>query len=270
MFLLFAQMALSPALSDDDDLGLLDLDDIDLGDGPSSPSAAQTSTYTGSVHERKSGLGQGKPLTISHYGGPISIRCQDGDTLSARIDYRVEGTNEPNMEKFGRGVGLAIWGDSKSGGVKTRTPGKGSGVLTTELPLVVTAPKSSRMTVNAGSHWVEILKCDGQVSVANKRGDVWVEGDLTRFSVSAPGGSATVGLASDSIVKTTSKITAKGDVTLKMPLDVNIKLSARGTELRIDHMVDGSETPTSVSGTIGTGGPSVTVSSRGKVEITAP
>ncbi len=268
MLALFALVALSP-LSADDDLGLLDIDDIDLGDG-SSNSTAQTSTYTGSVQERKSGLGQGKPVTVSHYGGPISIRCQEGDTLSARIDYVVEGTNETNMERYGNGVRLKLWGDSNSGGVKTITPSKGSGVTSTQVPLVVSAPKNVRLTVNAGSYWVEVLKCDGQVSVANKKGDVWVEGDLSRFSVSAPGGSATVKLKSDSDVKSTSKITASGDITLAMPLSVNVKLSARGGELKLDHVVSGNETPTSASGTIGTGGPTVTVSGKGRVEIVAP
>jgi hypothetical protein len=265
-----ALLVLSPVQADDDDLGLLDIDDIDLGDGPAHGDVVQTSTYTGSLQERRSGLGQGKSLTITHYGGPISIRCQEGSTLSARINYSIDGTNEPNMERYGRGIKLKVWGDSNSGGVKTITPSKGSGLIRTEVPLVVSAPKSVKLTVNAGSHWVEVLKCDGQVSVANKSGDVWVEGDLTRFSISAPGGMATVKLNSDSQVTSTSKITARDDVLLEMPLDVNVKLSARGTEIRLDHVITGTESETSVSGTIGNGGPSVTIRGKAKVVITAP
>jgi len=266
---LLALLALSPS-SADDDLGLLDIDDIDLGDGPSNADAAQTMTYTGAVQERKSGLSQGKAVTVSHYGGPISIRCQEGDILSARIDYVVEGTNETNMERFGRGVGLRLWGDSNSGGVKTVTPSKGSGVISTQVPLVVTAPKNVKLTVNAGSYWVEVIKCDGTVSVANKKGDVFIDGDLTRFSVSAPNGGATVKLKPKSQITGTSKITAKGDIKLEMPLDVNVKLSARGAELKLDHVVSGTENPTNASGTIGTGGPTVTISGKARVEIVAP
>ena len=268
MLPLLALLASTP-LNADDDLGLLDIDDIDLGD-ESGPSAANTSTYTGSVQERKSGLGQDKPVTISHYGGTISVRCQEGDTISARIDYQIEGTNEPNMKRFGRGIGLKLWGDSNSAGVKTVTPSKGSGLVSTDVPLVVTAPKNVKMTINAGSYWVEVIKCDGTISVANKKGDVFIDGDLSRFSVSAPNGGATVKLKSTTQVTGTSKITAKGDIKLEMPLDVNVKLSARGADLRLDHVVSGSETPTSVSGTIGTGGPTVTISGKARVEIVAP
>lgn len=270
MLPILALLALSPVHADDDDLGLLDLDDIDLGDGPSSFDAAQSQTYSGSLNERRSGLAPGKPVTITHYGGPISVRCTDGDTLSARIDYVVEGTNTTNMERYGKGVRLSVWGDGNSGGAKTVTPSKGSGISSVSVPLVISAPKSVQLTVNAGSHWVEVLKCDGTVSVANKKGDVFVEGDLSRFTISAPGGSGTVKLTSTSQITATSKITAGAEVTLEMPLDVNVKLSARGPELHIDHVVVGSESPTSVSGTIGTGGPSVTLSGQGKVSVTVP
>ena len=271
MLPILALLVLAPVQAeDDDDLGLISIDDIDLGDGPAGRDVATSSTYTGALNERKAGLGQMKPVTISHYGGPISVRCQEGDIISARIDYQVEGTNEPNMERYGKGIRLKVWGSETSAGAKTITPSKGSGITSTSVPLVVTLPKQVKLTVNAGSYWVEVMKCEGTVTVANKKDDVWVQGDFSRFSISAPNGGATVKLQDDTEVTGTSKITAKGEVLLEMPLGVNVRLSARGTDVEVGHVVDGPKAATSVSGTIGAGGPSVTVSGRDAVKITSP
>lgn len=227
-------------------------------------------SYNGQLAERKPDVGPEAPIAITHAGGRISVRCADTTSISARLDYTIEGTSEPSMEAFGRGLGLAVWGDAAGGGVKSRIPAKGSGVSSVDLPLTVTVPKGARLTITGGKGPVEVLKCEGRVSASNTDGEVFVQGTLAAVKVAA-NGDARVKLDEASVLAADSSVTsAKGNVQLAIPVATNAKLSARGTSVSVFQPVSGSTTPTAVTGTLGVGGPALTVKAAGTVEITAP
>ncbi|MCB9758935.1 MAG: DUF4097 family beta strand repeat protein [Alphaproteobacteria bacterium] len=271
MTLLLALVLAPPAIADDIDLGdiEIDLDDIDLG---SSGHGDESSTYTGGLTERKNDLGDNVPVTVTHYGGNITVRCTEGDQISARIDFSVEGTDRDRLKAYGDGIGLAVWGDANGAGAKTRMPSKSSAIQRADVPLMVSAPPGTRLTVQGRDGWVQITNCTGALKASSTAGGVFAEGRYDSFQVTSQDGDVKVELTGNSVINASSAATStKGKVELILPDDANVKLAATGAEVRVEHLVSGTNTDTNVSGNIGNGGPSVRLSApKGEVKVKTP
>ncbi|MCB9745559.1 MAG: hypothetical protein H6740_23470 [Alphaproteobacteria bacterium] len=263
---LLSLLAASPALADDIDLDDIDinLDDLDLGDGGGSDSL----TYTGGLTERKAGIGEDKPVTISHTQGAITVNCSDGDTLSARVDFVIEGSDKGKMEALGKSIGLAAWGDANGGGAKVRMNSWGSGISSVNAPLMVTAPKRSRITVTGGPQGVSVTNCTNDVKVT-AAGGIYVEGAYNGFTVRSSKGDVKVEIEAGAVIaKTSSAISDTGSATLIMPDNPSNQLVATGNEVAVAPLVTGKNTPTSVIGEMGNGGAKITLSApKGKVKV---
>lgn len=250
------------------DLGIDDImNDIDLG-----PSTRQESvTYEGSLDQQGLKYVAGKPVAIAHSGGNIRVRCAEREGITARVAYSLRGTNTANMERYGKGIGLAVYGGATSGSVKTRMPSRPSGIDSFDVELTVNLPKKAAVTVTGGDGWVQVVGCEGSVKVSSRSGGAYVEGTLTSFAVSSTGGDVKVELSDDSKLAGTSSVSAAGgDAELDLPMSYGGKLTARGSSVRVAHNVAGTNTDTLVQGTVGSGNASLTVSAKGAVVIKSP
>lgn len=273
--MLIALLALSsPATAQDDEetFGFgdldIDIDDIDLGDGDDGPASMN---YTGGHSERSESLDENAAVTITHYGGSISVRCADTEEIAARLDFNLEGTHEANMKAVGDGIRLQAQGNGAWGKVSTVVPGKRSGISAMDVPLSVSVPEKVRLTVSGRSGWIAISGCEGTVKATTSVEGITVDGTYSQFDLRAGAGDVKLDLGTDSVVAKTSGITAsKGDVSLTLPLTADARLQATGGEVSVLHTVTGTNTPTNVSGTIGAGGPLVKVHGKGRVEVTSP
>lgn len=255
------------ALADD-----VNMDDfnIDLGDDAlGGPGGANTVTYSGGHSERKGEVGSNIPITVSHLGGPITVRCTDSDQISGRIDFQIEGTTGEKAKAFGDGIGISVYGDKVSGGAKTRVPAKSSAIVSTDIPFVVTVPLQAKLTITGGDGPITVSNCVGTIKASNTKGDINIQGSFTSFSVSAPSGDVSLDMGPDSKVSTASSISApKGNVRLKMPRSTNNNLDASGSEVMVDFLVTGTNTATRVAGQLGSGGPAIKVSApKGTVTV---
>ncbi len=250
------------------DLGIDDImKDINLG----SEGASAEVSYEGRLSSSAPNYAAGKPVTITHTGGTIAIRCMDAPGITARLGYTIYGTNKTSMENFGKGVGLTSWGDANGGGVKTRIPSKGSGISRVDIPLTVNLPLDAKVTVAGGAGWVQIIDCRGTVKSTNGDGGAFVSGTYTNVNVSASRGDVKVELSDASVLAGANNVAAPGgSVVLRLPLSYNGKFMAKGANVTVFHTVMGTNTGTLVQGTIGTGTASVTVSAKENVEVTAP
>lgn len=227
-------------------------------------------TYEGSNSGTAANYVKGKPLLITHAGGNVKVRCMDTEKLTARIQYTVFGTQEGPMESMGKGIGLAVWGDAVGGGVKTRFPGKPSGVSRAEVELTVNVPMgTTAVTVSqTGSGWAQVLDCDGNVKVTAGLGGAYVSGHLTGATVSATGGDVKVVQNDDSVFKNATAINAPGaNATLMVAPAQGGKLTAKGAEVTVSQTVMGTNTATLVQGDLGVAGPQITVAAKAKVEV---
>lgn len=155
--------------------------------------------------------------------------------------------------------------------MKTRIPAKLSGVSRANIELTVNLPKEARVTVAGGSGWVQIIDCKGTVKSTNGDGGAYVSGSYTNVNVSASKGDVKVELTDDSALTGVNAVSAPGgNAVLRLPLSYGGKFAAKGSAVSVFHTVMGTNTPTAISGTIGTGTASVTVSARDNVEVTAP
>jgi len=247
------------------DLGIDDImNDIDLG-----PSSKQNSmTYEGSLDQQGLQYVAGKPVSITHTGGNIRVRCADREGITARVAYSIRGTNKENMERYGKGIGLSVYGGASNGKVTTRMLAKPSGIDNADVELTVNLPKKAAINVAGGYGWVQVVGCEGTVKVSNRSGGAYVEGTYTSFSVGSNSGDVKVDLSDDSRLVGASGISAPGgDATLMLPLSYGGKINAKGSNVRVTHTVSGTNTDTLVQGTIGTGTASVTVSAKGDVTV---
>ncbi len=55
-----------------------------------------------------------------------------------------------------------------------------------------------------------------------------------------------------------------------MPITQKGNLNARGSEITVDHLVNGTNTPTHVQGTLSDSGPSITLTAKTEVIIKTP
>lgn len=247
------------ALADDinlDDIDI-DLDDLDLGEsgGPASLD------YSGSYTDRKQDIKPGSKLTITHTKGPITINCSDGDTLSGRVDFSIEGTDKAKMESVGKNIRIQVWGSgATSGGVKVTVPSFGSGVSSVSTPVTISAPKDAKLAVTGGAYPISLTNCTQDVSVSTA-GGVYVEGKFDSFQVSSSKGDVKVELEEGAVISKSSKAaSAAGSVTLIMPDNPNNQLVATGNEVAVAPLVTGTNTDTKVSGEMGSGGATITLS----------
>lgn len=241
--------------------------EINLGSESSAPEVS----YEGKLSSSAPNYAPGKPVTITHTGGTIAVRCMDAEGITARLGYTVYGTNKTNMENFGKAIGLSAWGDANGGGVKTRIPSKGSGISRVDIPLTVNLPMEAKITVAGGAGWVQVIDCKGTVKSNNGDGGAYVSGTYTNVNVSASKGDVKVELTDGSTLGGTNAINAPGgNVVLRLPLSYAGKFMAKGSNVSVFHTVMGTNTGTLVQGTIGTGTASVSVSARENVEVTAP
>ena len=180
LFSALSLLALGTALAQDGDEGGStsgsDIDvnalmnSIDLG-----PAGGNNEvTYEGRLSSSAPNFVAGKAVTITHTGGTIAVRCMDAPGITARLGYTIYGTNQPNMEKYGKGIGISSWGDGNGGGVKTRIPAKLSGISRTDIPLTVNLPMEAKVTVVGGAGWVQIIDCKGTVKSSNGDGSAYV------------------------------------------------------------------------------------------------
>jgi hypothetical protein len=232
---------------------------------------AQEMTYEGQNSGNAPNYVVGKPISVTHSGGNVSVRCFDTETLSARLQYVVTGTSEANMQAAGNGIGIAVYGDKNGGGVKTRVPGRGSGVSGIDVTLTVNVPRgASAVTVSqTGSGWVQVLECGGTLKVSAGGGGAYASGPYTGATISASGGDVKLDVAQDSVLKATTTVSAPGgNATLILPSAQGGKLTAKGEEVSVQQTVMGENSPTLVQGDMGVAGPAITVSAKARAEVT--
>lgn len=229
-------------------------------------------TYEGGLSETASSYVPTKPVTVSHAGGNISIRCMETEKLSARLPYTVYGTAEGPMESFGKGIGLSVGGDSKSGWVKTRVPSKTSGVSSYDAPLTVNIPKGTTgVTVSqSGAGWVQVTGCSGALKVSAGSGGAYADGAYTSASVSAAGGDVKLVQDSGVVLTGTTALSAPGGAArLILATSQGGKLSAKAAEVTVQQTVMGTNSGTLVQGDLGLAGPSISLSAKTVAEVTS-
>ena len=266
-------LLLSGAHAQEDDaeeeLGFGDLDidiDFDLGE-----TAEPTMTYEGGTDYSAPKYVAGKPMTISHSGGPISVRCSDRDGFTARVSYVLTGTDGPALERMGNGVGISAGATTSSGWAKVRTPGRPSSVKEAIIILTVNMPPSADLRITGGSGPDDVLKCSGPVRASNRSGGGTYEGTFSRVSITSGSGDVTVRMTDESQLSGSSGITAsKGDLLLVLPTSYQGRFSARGNPVDVEPMVMGDTTETSVTGTMGEGKASLTLKAGGELTVKNP
>ena len=264
-------LAVAPGWAqDEEDPFALDLDDIDLGGSAKSEAAPSNLSYEGGYSQRSAG--QVKPdasISITASVGTVTVYCTDTQYVEARVNYTIEGTEEPPMESYGNSIKVAAWGEVGSGGVKLIAGSRPYAVKNAKIQLSVNVPKESKLKVTSSGDWVQVNGCNGSVTASAGKNGAYVDGSLKSFAVSA--GSGDVKVVTDTEVTATSSINAsKGNATLVMPLAQNVKLDAKGAAVNVAHNVMGSVTNVSAAGTIGSGGPTVTIRASGDVTVKTP
>lgn len=260
-------LALAQDEGSTNDLGIDDImKDINL-DGP----GAEEISYGGQLSDNAPSFKEGLPITISHSGGTITVRCMDEQGMTARLAYTIWGNNSANMERMGKSIGLDAGSDGKTGWVRTRIPAKSSGVSRADIPLTVNLPKSAKITVTGGAGWVQIQDCAGTVKSSNGVDGAYVSGTYTSVNVSAGKGDVKVELSDGSVLAGANSVSAPGgSAVLRLPLSYAGKFSAKASSVTVFHTVAGTNTDTLVQGTVGTGTASLNISAKEKVEVTAP
>jgi hypothetical protein len=251
--------------------GLLDIDigDIDLGDD--SKGGEQSATYEGQAAQDAANYKAGTPVYITHTKGNISVRCTDSDGIQARINFSIDGTKQDAMQRVGNGIGLRTYASNTEGKVTSNVPGLQSGVEAIRAPLTVNLPRQAKVSITGGDGWIQVVGCTGTVKATTRKGGIFADGVLSSFDLSTSGGDIEVALDPTAVITSSSRATATGgDVILRMPITQKGNLSARGAEVAVEHLVNGTNTPTTVQGTLSDTGPSISVTAKGKVTITTP
>ena len=257
-----ALLLFSPAQADDWDI---DIDGIDIGGGDSK--GQEMVTYQGNSVQKAPDFVEGTLASIAHSGGTVTINCVDRDGISARIDYTLEGTNRDALKRFGDGIGLRVWGSSRGGGVQTRMPSSSSSIKSKNIPLVVSLPRNAKVKVSGGSGFIQVQGCEGAVAAANRSGDIVISGKLATVSATAPSGDVNIDVDESASMTGSSKISASGNARVRIPSDFGGRLTAKGSEVEVRQLVDGTQTSTLVQGSLGEGTASLSVSAKGTVKV---
>ncbi len=251
--------------------GLLDIDvgDIDLGDD--SKGGEQSMSYDGQVGQDADNYKPGTPVYITHTKGNVSVRCTDSDGIQARVNFTVEGTKQDAMSRLGDSIGIRTYASNSQGKVSTSVPGKWSGIDAVHAPLTVNLPREARVNVTASKGWVQVVGCTGTVKATTREGGIYVDGILSSFDLSTSTGDIEIELDEAAELTSSSRASATGgEIKLTMPLTQKGNLNARGAEVTVDHLVNGTNTPTHVQGTLSDSGPSISLSAKTKVTIKTP
>ena len=251
--------------------GLLDIDigDIDLGDD--TKGGEQSMSYEGQVGQDADNYKPGTPVYITHTKGNISVRCTDSEGIQARINFTVEGTKQSAMQSLGDRIGIRTYASNSQGKVSTSVPGKYSGIDAIYAPLTVNLPREARVSITGGGGWVQVVGCTGTVKATTRGGGIYVDGILSSFDLSTNEGDIEIELDSESELTSSSRASATaGAIKLTMPIAQKGNLNARGSEVTVDHLVNGTNTATHVQGTLSDSGPSITLTAKTQVTIKAP
>lgn len=227
-------------------------------------------TYEGGNSATAANYVRGKPVTITHAGGNLQVRCMDTEKLSARLQYTVYGTQEGPMESMGKGIGLAVWGDSTGGGARTRVPSKPSGVSRADVQLTVNipAPTTAVTVTQTGDGWVQMVGCDGTVKVTAGKGGAYVSGHLKGATVTATGGDVKVVQEEDAVFTATTTVSAPaGAAELQIAPAQGGKITVKAEEVTVSQTVMGTNLPNLVQGDLGLAGPAITVTGKSKATL---
>ncbi|MSP56407.1 MAG: hypothetical protein EXR69_12510 [Myxococcales bacterium] len=227
-------------------------------------------SYEGGNSSSAPGYARGKPVSITHSSGNLSVNCLDTDTLTARMKYVVTGSAEGPMETAGKGIGLAAYGDANGGKVSTRVPSKPSGVSEIDVTLTVNIPNGPlTLTVTeTGKGWVQVQGCDGTVKISAGAGGAYASGALKGATVTATGSAVKVVQAKDAVFTSTTSLSAPGgNATLVLGAAQGGKITVKGTEVSVAPTVMGTNTATLVSGDLGLAGPTISVSAKDRAEV---
>jgi hypothetical protein len=271
--LAFAQDDEPPTPSSGDDEskggGMMDIDvgDIELGDTKGSSEI----TYEGSASQAAPTYKSGTVVTITHTSGPIVVRCGDQPGLQARLQYTVYGSDQGKLQKFGDGFGIATTASTTAATVKTRVPPKVPGVASYTATLTVNLPFKASVSITGAQDNVKISNCTGTVKAATAKNGVYATGSFSAFNVSSAKGNVQVESANDAQLKSASSAVAtNGDVLVRIPLATKATVTITGSSVNVAHLVTGANSPVRVQGTMNNGGPTLTITGKGKVEVTAP
>jgi hypothetical protein len=175
------------------------------------------------------------------------------------------------MERFGKAIGLSAYGAASGSNVKTRMPAKSAGITRWEVPLTINLPPQANVTVVGGAGYVQVDDCQGTVKVSNSKGGVVISGKHSSVNVTSGGGDVKIHLDPESTLKGASTISSKGAISLELPTTYDGKFSAKGSQVRVFHTVNGPHSDTLVQGTVGSGTTaSLNLSAAGNVDVTAP
>jgi hypothetical protein len=227
-------------------------------------------SYEGGYSATAANYVKGKPVSVSHTGGNVSVRCLETDKLSARLQYVVYGSQEGPMESMGKGIAMSVTGDSTAGRVSVRVPSKPSGVAKAEVTLTVNVPRpTTAVTVSqTGGGWVQVIDCDGNVKVTAGGGGAFASGHLTGATVTAAGGDVKVVQNDDAVFKLPATVTAPGgNATLLIASAQGGKLLVKGTEVAVAQTVMGTNASDIVQGDLGLAGPQITVTAKAKAQV---
>lgn len=256
-------LLLSLAFAQDDGGSTLTIDpnSIDLS-GP----AGDEVTYEGKISQTDPSYTKGKAVTVSHSNGNLEVRCMDTDKLTARLAYTVYGTSEPAMESAGKAMGLK----AGYGAVASHVSGKSSGVSRVEADMTVNVPMgaSSLTITHSGTGWVRALDCGGALKISAGAGGLYANGTYTSVVATANGGDLKIVMDKDAVLTGSTSLAApQGNATLKISPAQGGKVNAKGGEVSVQNAVLGTNTPTLVSGDMGVSGPTITMSSKNRTEI---
>lgn len=255
-------LSLSPAWAQEDTDagggGLLDLDmDIDLSDDN------KTVTFQGDFSQRAAGVAKNQSIKITHNGGNITVRCSDTPDIVSRVVYSVDGQDEASAKAFGGGVKMS----TNRSWINVITPYKGSKIRRAEVNLTVTVPTDAVVTANTSGGWVQAIGCDGYVTMSAGKGGAYADGELDGFAVIAREGDAKVVVSGGKITKNSSISASRGKVDLEWPAGQSARISAKGSDVKIGEAFEGQKSDTSINGTLGEGGPSITINAGNEVRI---
>lgn len=227
-------------------------------------------TYEGGNSATAANYVRGKPVTITHASGNLQVRCMETEKLSARLQYTVFGTQEGPMESMGKGIGLAVWGDSTKGGVSVRVPSKPSGVSRADVQLTVNipAPTTAVTVTQTGDGWVQVVGCDGVVKVSAGKGGAYVSGHLKGATVTASGGDVKVLQEEDAVFTAPTTVSAPaGSAVVQVAPAQGGKVTVKAEEVSVAQTVMGTNLPNLVQGDLGLAGPTITVTGKTRAEL---
>jgi hypothetical protein len=240
--------------------------DIQIDLGPD----VEMMTYKGGFSQRSSAIAADAAVSVANPTGTTVVRCTDTEYLETRLNYEVEGSAEGPMKTYGDSIRLSVSGAGASGSVRAVIGSRPSAVKNVKVEMIVNAPKRARLTVTS-SDWVQVLGCDGYVNATAGRNGAYVDGNLTGFAVTATQGDVKVVVTNPKPISVASSAKApKGSVSVVMPLSQNLKFDARAPTVNVAHTVMGTVTGAQATGTVGSGGPPMTLTASGAVDVQTP